>query len=62
MRQKKKMKKNLQADNRIHEMVLRELFQEAAEIEKAIEHTDIPTDSAAKQELYNKIIKSISNF
>ena len=54
-RQKKKTKRNLQADNRI-------LLQEAREIEQEIEHTDIPVDPADKQELYNRILKSISKF
>lgn len=54
-RQKKKTKRNLQADNR-------KLLQEAREIEREIERTDIPVDPADKQELYNRILKSISKF
>ena len=54
-RQKKKTKRNLQADNR-------KLLQEAREIEREIERTDIPVDPADRQELYNRILKSISKF
>lgn len=56
LRQRKKK------ENRRYHIVIKEFLQEAAEIEKEAEQMILPVAPASKQEIYNRIMKSISTY